>query len=214
MPALRWTSVALTGIFAVALSVPGTAQSVDPRAEPAKPAPKVKLDKYRLTAEEIAARTDVVTAYDAVKLLRPNFLKETRLSGKIGGGYRIGESVGPGPPPSRDGTPREGTGGSGGSSGGSGGSSGGIGAGADPTRAGAGARGESGMGAFENNPSGKVTAVLYVDEMKQYGLDELKNIRATEVTEIRLLTPAEAGARYGTGHEGGAIMLKTNRTRQ
>lgn len=199
MPALRWTTFALTGMFALTLSVPGAAQSVDPKpTDPPKAAAKVKLDKYRLTAEEIAARSDVITAYDAVKLLRPNFLKETRLSGKIGGGYKIGESVGPGPPPSRDGS-------SGGASGGSS-----SGSGSDPTRAG-GARGESGSGAFENNPSGKVTAVLYIDEMKQYTLDELKNVRAAEVLEIRLLTASEAGARYGTGHEGGAIMLKTNR---
>ncbi len=41
----------------------------------------------------------------------------------------------------------------------------------------------------------------------------MKNIRAAEVFEIRYLTGNLASGRYGSGHEGGAILLKTNRTK-
>jgi hypothetical protein len=75
-----------------------------------KPTQKVKRDKYVLTAEEIAERPDITNAYDAVKLLRSQFLKATRAKGGItgnfaGGGYRPdvigrpGTGMGDPPPP-------------------------------------------------------------------------------------------------------------------
>src|SRR5687767_12854541 len=84
----RWTALAVAGALAVALAAPAGAQSVD-----VKPTEKVKRDKYVLTAEEIAERSDITNAYDAVKLLRSQFLKATRAKGGLtgnfdGGGYR------------------------------------------------------------------------------------------------------------------------------
>jgi hypothetical protein len=55
--------------------------------------------------------------------------------------------------------------------------------------------------------------VLYIDEIKQQdGLDQLKNLRASEVLEMRYMTGNEASGRYGAGHENGAILVKTVKT--
>lgn len=54
----------------------------------------------------------------------------------------------------------------------------------------------------------KVTVpVVYVDEVKFGDLDVLKNIRTEDVKEIRYLRSGEAQARWGLGHEAGAIMV-------
>lgn len=197
MRIIRWTALALAGALAAAAVAPVSAQSVD-----VKPQTKVKRDKYVLTAEEIAERPDITNAYDAVKLLRSQFLKTTRSKGSLGtraegGGYR----------PDPIGTPP-------GMGGGSSGSSGSGGSGGEPPPPPPAGRESSGG----TNPYGDATgggsgtsAVLYVDEVKQTTLEEMKNIRAAEVLEIRYLTGNQASGRYGAGHEGGAILLKTNR---
>jgi hypothetical protein len=57
--------------------------------------------------------------------------------------------------------------------------------------------------------------VLYIDEIKQQdGLDQLKNLRASEVLEMRYMTGNEASGRYGAGHENGAILVKDGQDRQ
>ena len=50
---------------------------------------------------------------------------------------------------------------------------------------------------------------MYIDEIKQEKLDELKNIRPADIAEIHYLTGNLAVGRYGAGHEQGAIMVKT-----
>ncbi len=102
MRILRWTALAVAGALAAVAVAPAAAQSVD-----LKPTQKVKRDKYVLTAEEIAERPDVINAYDAVKLLRPQFLKTTRFKGPLGS-----RTEGGGYPPDDMGTPPGQSGGS------------------------------------------------------------------------------------------------------
>lgn len=194
----RWTALAVAGALAVVLAAPAGAQSVD-----VKPTEKVKRDKYVLTAEEIAERPDITNAYDAVKLLRSQFLKATRAKGGLtgnfaGGGYRpdvVGKPVGMG----GSGSTGTGTGGTG-----------------EPKpEGGLSPGGSSGDKSSEyGSASGgnkSITAVLYLDDVKQADIEEMKNVRAAAVVEIRYLTGNQAAGRYGAGHEGGAILLKTNR---
>jgi len=201
MRIMRWTALALAGAVTAVAAAPAAAQSVD-----VKPTTKVKRDKYVLTAEEIAERPDITNAYDAVKLLRSQFLKTTRAKGGLGtraegGGYR----------PDVVGAPVS-MGGGGSSSGGSSGSSGSTGEPAKPTES-VGRETAGGTNPYGDASGGAngTSAVLYIDDVKQPSLDEMKNIRAKEVSEIRYLTGNQASGRYGAGHEAGAILLKTTR---
>ena len=197
----RWTALAVAGALAAVLVAPAGAQSVD-----VKPTQKVKRDKYVLTAEEIAERPDITNAYDAVKLLRSQFLKATRAKGGItgnyaGGGYRpdvVGKPVGMG-----------GSGSSGSTGTGTGGSSG------EPKPEGGlspgGSSGDKSSEYGSASGGNSIVAVLYIDDVKQTEVEEMKNVQAAAVVEIRYLTGNQASGRYGAGHEGGAILLKTNR---
>jgi hypothetical protein len=158
MYSLPRVSLALAG--AVLLAAPLYAQQPDQSNK------KVKHDQYLLTSEEIAERPAITNAYEAVRMLRPNFLKQTRKSASLSQTSETSMSSGD----SRS---------------------------TDPYGRGA-------TGAYAG-------PVLYVDELKHQSLDELKNYRVADVVEIRYLTPNEATNRYGEGHEGGAIMLKTTR---
>jgi hypothetical protein len=200
----RWTALAVAGALAAVLVAPAGAQSVD-----VKPTQKVKRDKYVLTAEEIAERPDITNAYDAVKLLRSQFLKATRAKGGItgnyaGGGYRpdvIGKPV------SMSGGGSSGSTGSGTGMGGSSGEpkpEGGL----SPGGSGGDKSSEYGSASGGNNA---IIAVLYIDDVKQTEVEEMKNVPAATVVEIRYMTGNQAAGRYGAGHEGGAILLKTNR---
>jgi hypothetical protein len=200
MRMIRWTALAVAGALAAVAVAPVSAQSVD-----VKPTEKVKRDKYVLTAEEIAERPEITNAYEAVKLLRSQFLKTTRAKGGLGtksegGGYRpdvVGAPVGLG----------------GSSSGSSGsGSSGSSGEPAKPTSS-TGRESGGGTSAYGDASGGGSgsSAVLYIDDVKQQNLEEMRNIRAADVFEIRYLTGNQASGRYGSGHEAGAVLLKTNR---
>ena len=199
MQTRRWTALAVAGALAAVLVAPVGAQSVD-----VKPTQKVKRDKYVLTAEEIAERPDITNAYDAVKLLRSQFLKATRAKGGItgnfaGGGYRpdaVGKPVSMG----GGGSTGTGTGGSSGEPKPEGGLSPG-GSGGDKSS-------EYGSASGGNC---SIVAVLYIDDVKQAEIEEMKNVPAPAVVEIRYMTGNQAAGRYGAGHEGGAILLKTNR---
>lgn len=196
LPAVPFVVAALVS---AALAAPVQAQQVD-----LKPGAKPKRDKYVITAQEIAERPELTNAYDAVKLLRPEFLKTTRAGGGLAGSRADGsyrpDVVGR-PPGGRGGSSTTTTTGS---------------TGSEEPRAGAGAptsddRGEGGLYAESSGGKAATTAVLYIDEVKQPSIEELRNIRPGEVVEIRYLTGNQAAGRYGAGHEGGAIMLKTNR---
>jgi hypothetical protein len=157
-----WTSLALASVIAAVLVAPVSAQ------EDSKPAQKVKRDKYVLTAEEIAERPAITNAYDAVRMLRPSFLKQARKTSNLSQT-------------------------------------------SDPTMS---------TDARSTDPYGRGAAgsyvgpVLYIDEMKHQSVDELKDFRVADVVEIRYLNGTEATTRWGDGHEGGAILLKTNRARR
>ena len=60
----------------------------------------------------------------------------------------------------------------------------------------------------EDRESGKVHAS--VDGTTVVAVDELKNLRASTVTEIRFLNPAQAMQRFGgAAHQGPVILVKT-----
>jgi hypothetical protein len=60
--------------------------------------------------------------------------------------------------------------------------------------------------------SGAREPAIYVDDIRmQGGVNELKNIRISEVVEMRWLSGTDALARYGNGHEYGAIFVSTTR---
>jgi hypothetical protein len=193
----RWTALALAGMAALVVTAPASAQDVE-----IKPAAKVKRDKYVLTAEEIAERPEIKDAYEAVKLLRPNFLKATRAKGGIT------DRFGSDPyRPDAVGKPAR----MGGSSGTGTGTGSGTG---EPDKPADGRQGDDrGTGAYGSASGGtsNVLAVLYLDEVRQPAHDELRNIPVSAVLEIRYMTGNEASGRYGANHEGGAILLKTRK---
>ena len=182
-----WAALALA-LLAVA---PAAAQTVE-----LKSSEKVKREKNVLTADEIAERQGIINAYDAVKLLRPQFLKRSFAKGALGssaegGGFSAGAGAG-GKPPSRD-IPLDQPRGS-----------------ENPSYT-SGRKAGSGTDPLGNPKDSENTgyAVLYINEVKQQSLDDLKTIRVSEVLEIRFIGASQASVRFGPGHESGAVMLKT-----
>jgi hypothetical protein len=53
--------------------------------------------------------------------------------------------------------------------------------------------------------------VVYVDGRLFGGMRELHQIRASDVAIMRFLSAPDATTRFGTGHEGGAILIETKR---
>jgi hypothetical protein len=150
------------------------------------PAHAQKRDRNVLLPDEIAEKKDVTNAYEAIQRFRSPWLRTSRSRtglGASGGseGYRY-KNQKPG---------AEGTSSSSSSS-------------TDPSTPSSG---------YDPTAADKLMTgpILYVDDVKQDQLDELKNIRVAEIAEIRFMTGTEASGRYGAGHEGGAILLKTNR---
>jgi hypothetical protein len=54
-------------------------------------------------------------------------------------------------------------------------------------------------------------AVVYLDGAQVGGPEALRRISATDVRSILYLRAADATTRYGTGHEGGAILVETKK---
>jgi hypothetical protein len=50
--------------------------------------------------------------------------------------------------------------------------------------------------------------ILYIDDAKAGDLDQLKGIPTINVEEVSYMNPSKAGAEFGLGHEGGAILVK------
>lgn len=74
------------------------------------------------------------------------------------------------------------------------------------------ASGIAGSSASDNYSAGKPELAIYVDDVRmQGGVNDLKEIRVGEIEEISYLSGNNALARYGNGHEYGAIFVKTNR---
>lgn len=57
--------------------------------------------------------------------------------------------------------------------------------------------------------SGPELPVVYVDGVRRGSPETLKQIRLTELDEIRFVSGTDATTRYGTGHGGGVIEIKT-----
>jgi outer membrane cobalamin receptor len=58
---------------------------------------------------------------------------------------------------------------------------------------------------------GSQLAVVYVDGVRRGGPEALRQLRATEVEEIRFVSGTDATTRYGTDHGGGAIEVRSRR---
>ena len=54
-----------------------------------------------------------------------------------------------------------------------------------------------------------IEPTVYVDNMKRGGLDSLYGVYASDIQEIRYLSPDEATLRFGTGNAGGAFLITT-----
>jgi hypothetical protein len=52
-------------------------------------------------------------------------------------------------------------------------------------------------------------AVVYLDGVRQGGLETLRRIRKQTLREIRYMDAREATTLYGTGHRAGAILVVT-----
>jgi hypothetical protein len=59
---------------------------------------------------------------------------------------------------------------------------------------------------IENTTAGN--PVVYVDDTRMGGVEALHSIIPSEVQEVRHLNAADATNRYGTGHAGGAIIVR------
>ena len=53
--------------------------------------------------------------------------------------------------------------------------------------------------------------VLYVDGTRRGAPDELRFIRADEVRQMDFMSGPDASTRFGTGHQGGAILVLSRR---
>lgn len=190
MRMLRLTALAFAGVIAAALVAPAhlRAQQVD-----IKPPAKVKRDKYVITADEIAEHPDLKDGYDVVKSLRNQWLRVTRGSGSALGGADPTTQTSLGKGCIKD--PNNCT--------------------ANQPTGGAPVPHESGSPYAESggtmNGVTKAGPVLYIDEIKQEGIDQLRTLRPADIFEARYMTGNEASGRYGAGHENGAILVKTVR---
>lgn len=59
--------------------------------------------------------------------------------------------------------------------------------------------------------SGPAEVVVYMDGSRLGGPATLAGIPTSEVGEVRYLAPPDATTRYGTGHAGGVIQVRTRR---
>jgi hypothetical protein len=68
------------------------------------------------------------------------------------------------------------------------------------------------MGTPASTMTGTAPALsVYVDDTRQGGVEALSQIRMTEVERIEYMNGSEATTRFGTGHSGGAIVIRRRR---
>ncbi|HTL04161.1 MAG TPA: hypothetical protein VL241_00320 [Gemmatimonadales bacterium] len=194
MTVARWPALLVAGLFAAVLVAPLRAQEVE-----LKPKAKIKHDKYVITAEEIAERSDLKDGFDVIRLLRNQWLRPTRATGGAIGSMTqrlqdkpVKQDCG------RNSTDPECVAAA------SGGGSSGA---AVPTERGSPYADADGGGAS----AAAFLPVIYIDEIKREGVADLRALRPADVFEMRFLTGNQAVGRYGSGHENGAILVKTVR---
>jgi hypothetical protein len=185
------TALAVTCAIGALVLYPGraSAQQVE-----LKPKDKIKRDSKVILADEIAEHPDLTSGYDVVKQLRSNWLRLTRGTGSALSGADPSNPDRPKPGDQQKGCFRDPS--------------------TCPTSSGSGGPvpHESGSpyaesGATTNAP-GQAGPVIYFNEIKQQGLNDLKNIRPGDILEMRYMNGTEASGRYGAGHENGAILVK------
>jgi hypothetical protein len=66
-----------------------------------------------------------------------------------------------------------------------------------------------GVSSFAHGTIERATPVVYCDHIRLGGLEWLRNIPASDVAEVRYLSANEAQFRYGSGHQGGVIDIRT-----
>ena len=52
--------------------------------------------------------------------------------------------------------------------------------------------------------------VVYINDMPHGDLEILRSVSVREIDEIRFISAADATTRWGTGHTGGVIQVRTN----
>ncbi len=148
-----------------------------------------KHDQYVLTASEVAEKQEIKTVYEAIRMLRPRWLRPVRSRGALAGANlsRKSPSFNADRDPASDGRPAP--------------------------DASASAPPAAQPGDYSDPEMASGGPVLYVDDVKQPNMDEMKSFPVSQVIEMRYMTGNDASGRYGAGHEGGAILIKTNRSK-
>ena len=62
----------------------------------------------------------------------------------------------------------------------------------------------------KRGPDGAIQ--VYVDDNRLGGIEVLRNVRTTSISLIKHLDGIQAAARYGLGHDQGAILISTRAT--
>lgn len=55
---------------------------------------------------------------------------------------------------------------------------------------------------------------VYVNDIRMGEIETLRTVPGGDILEIRFLDPRDADFRYGTGHRGGVIVIRTKRRQQ
>ena len=152
------------------------------------PATAQKKDRNLIMADEIKERSEISNAYDAVRMLRSPWLRVARSKGGIGSASFGGGSA----RPSAKTTGSEDN------------PTGSIDAASQTAN-------NSRSAMLDEQASKKSGPVGYIDDVKVEELEDIRNVKAEEVVEIRYMNGNDASGRYGAGHESGAILVKTNR---
>jgi hypothetical protein len=174
------------GLLGVAILIGGVPADGQQVSAPAK------RDRRVITSEEIEQAQET-NAYEVVQKLRPEFLRRMTQRNTIGVGGTATFSGG---------GPALGAGGAGAGAGGGGAPGGGPGGG------GATGGGVTGQPSGNNQPDPRPEGGVFVDGTEMGGLDELKQIPASTVEEIRYISPSDVGMRYGSRFPNGVIDVK------
>lgn len=157
-------------------------------ATAATPLAAQKRDRNLILPDEIKERSEISNAYDAVRMLRSPWLRPARAKGGLGSAsFGAGSAR-----PSAKTTGSEDN------------PTGSI----DAASQTANARRDEMLQEQANKKTGPVG---YIDDVKVQELEDIRNVRADEIVEIRFMQGNDAVGRYGEGHEAGAILVKTNR---
>lgn len=64
-----------------------------------------------------------------------------------------------------------------------------------------------GPGYTNENTVGSAGVILYIDDVKMPNLNELNQMRMTDIENIQYLSGAEGNMRFGMGHDNGVILV-------